>query len=222
MTSLLKVTSLTQETDSKAAASCASRHLGPVWHFACMELATSILFLTTFCLPPGQLYAEFLQTLSTFWGPCPWVWALSWHEQRAGEVAPVRRLGWGPSVCRAKCERLARSRGGTVLAGIFKFRSPFTQWASNKKPRRQIWNFGICLFSLSWPLLYHCFLPGKSSVYILFTFYPDAYIHFCVLYYRVSEAPVLVGSSNAARPLRRCLFLFQRHVSPSSAPPVLR
>lgn len=47
MSSLLKMTSLTSETDSKTASSSPSRHLSLIWRLAHTELLTSVLCLST-------------------------------------------------------------------------------------------------------------------------------------------------------------------------------
>ncbi len=101
MTSLLKMTSLTPETDSKTASSSPSRHLGLIWHLAHTELLTSDPWPTAFCLPPGHPYpvpssVHFLEPL-----PSPWVRPQGWHEQWTYVVPPVRRLGWGLASHRA-------------------------------------------------------------------------------------------------------------------------
>lgn len=117
MTSLLKVTSLTPETDSKTASSSPSRHLGLIWHFAHTELLTSDPCSTAFCQP----YPVFCR-------PCPLSGALAlgtateltWAVSLCGATGvEVRVRASRPQIC--KCERLAGSDGGTVLAGIYIF-----------------------------------------------------------------------------------------------------
>lgn len=153
MTSLLRMTSLTPETDSKTAPSSPSRHLGLIWHFAHTELLTSDLCPTAFCLPPGQPHPVFCR-LRLLSGALALGTAteLAWAVSLCGATGEeVRVRASQPQSC--KCERLAGSdgAGGNIY---FLTRSLFTPWASNKEPLQANSQFWHLPFSAGADLCY--------------------------------------------------------------------
>lgn len=241
MTSLLKMTSLTPETDSKTASPSPSRHLGLIWHLAHTELLTSVLCPTTFCLPLvflllTQHSAGFVHyRVALILGiPAQMTQTVKWCSATGEQVR--KRVKWPQSF---KCERLAGSDGGMMLQGIYTYLlscSLFPPMSTKQRPSKG--NVLILAFTFSsWcqPLLNLCrMLRGVLFIIYcpetLFSFYFMSSLSFFFLslislhlfHCRVPEAPVLVGSSHAARSLRRGMFLFQWCVSPPSASPILR
>ena len=110
MTSLLRMTSLTPETDSKTASSRPSRHLGPIWHFARTEPLTPPV--------PRPVPDSFLSSsppVSTALNPGYMSREVTWGHRWGGWGKGPR---WPQSF---KCERLAGSDRGTTPQGILLF-----------------------------------------------------------------------------------------------------
>ena len=92
MTSLLKMTSLTPERDSKKSSSCPSRHLGLIWHLAHTELLALFPCQTSFLTALPSI----LQGQSTFW---------SFHPGCSHRADLCRELVWwrGSADLNCKC-----------------------------------------------------------------------------------------------------------------------